>query len=38
MNNSIEQTTGDTDYTETPVALYSIFFESIYAASSVKES
>ena len=37
MNNSIEQTTGDTDYTETPVALYSIFFESIYAASSVKE-
>lgn len=37
MNNSMEQTTDKTNYAENPVALYSIFFESIYAASSVKE-
>ena len=37
MNDSMEQTTDNTNYAENPVALYSIFLESIYAASSVKE-
>ena len=34
MNDSIEQTTDNTDYTESLVSLYRIFFESIYAADS----
>ena len=37
MNDSMEQTPDNTNYAESPAALYSIFFESVYAASSVKE-
>ena len=37
MDNSIDQNTDNTNYSETAVALYKIFLESIYTASSVKE-
>ena len=37
MNNSIEQTTDNTNYTENLVALYKIFLENICTDSSIKE-
>ena len=37
MDNSIDQTTGNTNYAENLVVLYKILFENIYTTSSVKE-